>query len=91
MEEFGTFTNLSKTLGRCTSVSDCPCVGICSCTQWGDDRCKGCGRTATEVRDWNTFSKTEKKIINLRNAAENYSIRQLMRGKGVERFEKAAI
>ena len=91
MNEVGIFTNLSKTLGRCTSVADCPCVGICSCTQWGDDRCRGCGRTATEVRDWNIFSKIERKIINLRNAAENYPIRQLMRGKDVERFEKAAI
>jgi len=90
MKEVGIFTNLSKTLGRCTSIADCPCVGICSCTQWGDDRCKGCGRTATEVRDWNTFSKIEKKIINLRNAAENYGIRQLQRGPRVEEPEKAA-
>jgi hypothetical protein len=90
MKEVGIFTNLSKTLGRCTSIADCPCVGICSCTQWGDDRCRGCGRTATEVRDWNTFSKIEKKIINLRNAAENYGIRQLQRGPRVEGPEKAA-
>jgi len=90
MKEVGIFTNLSKTLGRCTSIADCPCVGICSCTQWGDDRCKGCGRTATEVRDWNTFSKIEKKIINLRNASENYGIRQLQRGPCVEEPEKAA-
>ena len=89
MKEVGIFTNLSKTLGRCTSIADCPCVGICSCTQWGDDRCKGCGRTATEVRDWNTFSKMERKIINLRNASENYGIRQLQRGTCVEGPEKA--
>jgi predicted Fe-S protein YdhL (DUF1289 family) len=89
MKEVGLFTQHSKTLGRCTSVADCPCVGICSCTQWGDDRCRGCGRTATEVRDWNTFSKIEKKIINLRNAAENYGIRQLKRGKGVQAPQKA--
>lgn len=89
MKEIGIFTNLSKTLGRCTSIADCPCVGICSCTQWGDDRCKGCGRTATEVRDWNTFSKIERKIINLRNASENYGIRQLQRGTRVEKPKKA--
>ncbi len=89
MKEVGIFTNLSKTLGRCTSIADCPYVGICSCTQWGDDRCKGCGRTATEVRDWNTFSKIERKIINLRNASENYGIRQLQRGTCVEGPEKA--
>ena len=90
MKEVGIFTNLSKTLGRCTSVADCPCVGICSCTQWGDDRCGGCGRTATEVRDWNTFSKMERKTINLRNAAENYPIRQLMQGKAAEASKRVA-
>ena len=90
MKEVGIFTNLSKTLGRCTSIADCPCVGICSCTQWGDDRCKGCGRTQTEIRDWGTFSETEKKIINLRNAAENYDIRHLQRGVKDEIQERHA-
>jgi len=75
--ETGTFTDLSKTLGRCVSVADSPCIGICSTTQFGDDRCKGCGRTQTEIRDWGTFSDTEKKIINLRNASEHYDIRHL--------------
>jgi hypothetical protein len=32
----------------------------------------------------------ERKIINLRNAAENYGIRQLQRGPRVEGPEKAA-
>ena len=63
--ETGTFTDLSKTLGRCVSVADSPCIGICSTTQFGDDRCKGCGRTQTEIRDWGTFSDTEKKIIKI--------------------------
>ena len=75
--ETGTFTDLSKTLGRCVSVADSPCIGICSTTQFGDDRCKGCGRTQTEIRDWGTFSDTEKKIIILRNASEHYDIRHL--------------
>ena len=88
--ETATFTDLSKMLGRCVSVADSPCVGICSVTQWGDDRCKGCGRTQTEIRDWGTFSETEKKIINLRNAAENYDIRHLQRGAKDEIQERHA-
>lgn len=42
-----------------------PCVGICSCTSQGDEICRGCKRTATEVRDWNTYTnETKKQIIN---------------------------
>lgn len=80
------FTDLSKTLGRCVSVADNPCIGICSTTQWGDDRCRGCGRTSTEVRDWSTFTDVEKKMINLRNASEHYAIRHLKRSKNESRY-----
>jgi len=82
------FTNLTKTLGCCSSLADCPCIGVCSTTQWGDDRCKGCGRTATEVKDWGTYSTVEKKLINLRNAAEKYPIRQVKRQNRVRRTQK---
>jgi len=88
--ETATFTDLSKMLGRCVSVADSPCIGLCTVTQWGDDRCKGCGRTQTEIRDWGTFSETEKKIINLRNASENYDIRHLKRGVKDEIQERHA-
>ncbi|QSM00585.1 DUF1289 domain-containing protein [Oceanospirillum phage vB_OliS_GJ44] len=36
-----------------------PCIGRCTCTL-GDDVCKGCGRTADQVRDWNRYSDSEK-------------------------------
>jgi len=36
-----------------------PCVGICSCTL-GDDVCRGCVRTADEVRDWNGYTDSQK-------------------------------
>lgn len=36
-----------------------PCIGRCSCTL-GDDVCKGCGRTADQVRDWNGYSDKQK-------------------------------
>jgi predicted Fe-S protein YdhL (DUF1289 family) len=41
-----------------------------------DDRCKGCGRTVEEIRDWLTLPNFQKKLINLRNWLENYNIRQ---------------
>lgn len=45
---------------------DTPCRGICSTTNVGDDVCKGCGRTAEEVIQWNTFSRERKIAINRR-------------------------
>jgi len=39
-----------------------PCVGQCSCTL-GDDVCRGCDRTAAEVRDWNGYTEAKKKQV----------------------------
>ena len=69
MSEETRFTRLTKALGCCASLADCPCIGVCSVTQWGDDRCRGCGRTATELKDWGKYSNIEKKLIN--NMDEN--------------------
>lgn len=52
-------------LGTKTIYSS-PCVGICTATALGDEVCKGCGRTAMEVRDWNGLTKEQKKEINER-------------------------
>lgn len=41
-----------------------PCIGICSTTSFGDDICRGCGRTAEIVRDWNGM-KTWQKVSAL--------------------------
>lgn len=41
-----------------------PCVGICSTTNCGDDICKGCGRTAEQVINWNTYSNADRIAIN---------------------------
>lgn len=81
------FTRLSNLNGVTSSLADSPCIGICSTTQWGDDRCSGCGRTYTEVRDWHTLPEVEKKLINIRNASENYNIRQLKVRNCVKRTE----
>ena len=48
------------------SLTDSPCVGICSATALGDEICIGCGRTFDEVRLWNTLSDEQKIIINQR-------------------------
>lgn len=47
-------------------ITDSPCVGICSTTNLGDEICLGCGRTAQEVIDWNTYSDQQKILINQR-------------------------
>jgi predicted Fe-S protein YdhL (DUF1289 family) len=47
-------------------MTDSPCVGICSTTNVGDDICRGCGRTAVEVIDWNGYTDQEKIAINKR-------------------------
>jgi len=88
MSEETRFTRLTKALGCCASLADCPCIGVCSVTQLGDERCRGCGRTATELKDWGKYSNIEKKLINLRNAAENYDIRQVKQLNRVTRSEK---
>lgn len=46
--------------------TDSPCVGICSSTSFGDEICVGCGRTATEVIEWNGYTDQQKIKINER-------------------------
>ena len=59
------------------SLANSPCNGICSTSMAPfDDRCKGCGRTVEEIRDWEKYPEFEKKIINVKNWLENYDIRQ---------------
>jgi len=58
------------------SLSGSPCNGgVCS-TTLGDIRCKTCGRTEEEVRTWHQMPEIERKVINLKNAAEGFKIRQ---------------
>ena len=42
------------------STPDTPCIAICSTSQ-GDDTCKGCGRTFTEVRCWTEMRPVDKR------------------------------
>jgi predicted Fe-S protein YdhL (DUF1289 family) len=47
-------------------LTDSPCVGICSSTNVGDEICVGCGRTAQEVIEWNTYTDEQRIQINKR-------------------------
>jgi predicted Fe-S protein YdhL (DUF1289 family) len=42
------------------STPDTPCIAICSTSQ-GDDECKGCGRSFTEVQRWLEMSPVDKR------------------------------
>lgn len=42
------------------TTPDTPCIAICSTSQ-GDEECKGCGRSFTEVRHWLEMRPTEKR------------------------------
>ena len=53
--------------GDTTSLSDTPCIGFCSSSQFGDKRCRGCGRFDFEIREWNTLDDQQKKEVNMRN------------------------
>lgn len=53
-------------------LTDSPCIGICSSTNLGDDVCVGCGRTAQEVIEWNTYTDEKKISINQRLQATHH-------------------
>ena len=42
------------------TVPDTPCIAICSTSQ-GDEECKGCGRSFTEVQLWLEMGPVEKR------------------------------
>jgi len=64
-----------KALHETTSLHDSPCIGVCTTTQFGTRTCKGCGRTAAEVREWGTYTEVQKKLIVIR-CWEDYLPRQ---------------
>jgi len=68
---------LSSILGE-GSLSGSPCNGgVCS-TMIGDTRCKTCGRHEDEINKWNQLPEEQRKIINIKNAAEGFKIRQVL-------------
>lgn len=53
-----------------------------------DETCKGCGRSVEEIRDWETYTELDKKLINLKNVMRGYNIRQKAEFCGDEMNEK---
>jgi uncharacterized protein len=56
------------------STPDTPCIAICSTSQ-GDDFCKGCGRTFSEVQHWPELSPAAKRATWQRITQEGTSWR----------------
>ncbi len=58
------------------STPDTPCIAICSTSQ-GDETCKGCGRSFSEVQHWVDMRPAEKRQtwrrINLQGTAWRYN------------------
>ena len=72
-------SNLQEVLGEPTTLSDSPCIGRCS-TTWGDDICKGCGRSNKQIREWPSYTSLEKKLINL-SLAKKFQAKKKMSDK----------
>ncbi|TEA77824.1 DUF1289 domain-containing protein [Allopusillimonas ginsengisoli] len=56
------------------SVSDSPCVAVCSTLY--DDICRGCGRTAMEVANWVFLDEDDKRRVWERIKAQGYPRRK---------------
>ena len=52
---------LDAWLGWYRTTPDAPCIAICSTSQ-GDEVCKGCGRTFSEVQHWTSMTPAEKRL-----------------------------
>ena len=59
------------------SLANSPCSGRCTTSMAPfDERCQGCGRNIEQIRDWESYSDYDKKIVNVKNWLECYDIRQ---------------
>ena len=71
------------------SMSDSPCVGKCTTSMAPfDDICQGCGRNVEEIRDWQTYTDLDKKLINIKNCMRGFNIKQKIESYGDEMSEK---
>ena len=77
--------------GNSQSLADIPCIGVCSATQWGDSICKGCGRTATEIRDWAILPSVYRKLVVIRAIGEGYTPRQVQRYTPDNALKKSSV
>ena len=77
--------------GNSQSLAESPCIVVCSATQWGDAICKGCGRTATEIRDWAILPSVYRKLVVIRAIGEGYTPRQVQRYTPDNALKKSAV
>ncbi|HAW76451.1 MAG TPA: hypothetical protein DCW74_12045 [Alteromonas australica] len=63
--------------GDVESMLDAPCIGWCTTRQFGDDRCKGCGRQEWEVRDWSRLPDIYRRLRIISLAEEGFTIRHV--------------
>ena len=71
------------------SLANSPCTGRCTTSMAPfDEICKGCGRNIEEIRDWETYSDIQKKIINVKNWLQGYDIRQKIKEVKMSEYSK---
>ncbi len=63
--------------GEVERLQDDPCSGWCTTRQWGDSRCKGCGRYENEIAQWGSLSDVYRKLRVLENSEDGYPIRHM--------------
>lgn len=61
--------------GSVESMTDSPCIGWCTTRQFGDAVCAGCGRSESEVRDWDIFPAIYKRLRIIDLAEQGYAVR----------------
>ena len=57
--------NLSSLTGECNSLADSPCIGWCTVRQFGDKRCKGCGRYDFEADSAGSMTDDDGAYVSL--------------------------
>jgi len=63
------YTNKVRVTGEVSSLSDNPCISVCSLTYGCGDKCV-CGRNMSQVSNWNEYDDVTKKLIVM-NAIED--------------------
>ncbi|PWW48695.1 DUF3717 domain-containing protein [Melaminivora alkalimesophila] len=63
------------------TLPDTPCIAVCSTSQ-GDEWCKGCGRSFTEVQHWLEMDPAQKRAVWRRIEREGTALRFTARYAG---------
>jgi len=66
--------------GEVERLEDSPCSGWCTTRQWGDARCKGCGRYENEISAWANLPPIYRKLRVLENSEEGFPVRHITKG-----------